>query len=47
MIPYLGIVYEALGELESAMEVYKLVAIELKFQPANEYLERLEQKLGL
>ena len=43
----LGIVYEALGETESAMEAYKLAAIELKFQPANQYLERLEQKLGL
>ncbi len=43
----LGIVYEALGESESAMEAYKLAAIELKFQPANEYQERLKQKLGL
>ena len=40
----LGIVYEALGETEFAMEAYKLAAIELKFQPANEYLEGLEQK---
>lgn len=43
----LGIVYEALGNSEFALSAYKMAATELKFQPANEYLERLEQKLGL
>lgn len=42
----LGIVYEALGNPESALDAYKLASNELQFQPANEYLEKLEKKLG-
>ncbi len=42
----LGIVFEELGELENALEAYRTAAIELKFPPANERLEQLQQKMG-
>ncbi len=42
-----GIALEAIGETSAALESYQTAAIKLKFAPANEYLERLEQKLGV
>jgi Flp pilus assembly protein TadD len=39
-----GIVLEKLGELEEAQKSYQKAAIDLKFLPAREYLEKLQQK---
>jgi uncharacterized membrane protein (DUF106 family) len=41
-----GVVLEELGELETALKAYQKAATELEFQPANERLEQLQQKLG-
>ncbi len=40
-----GLVLEELQEYDLASEAYKKAAIELKFEPANEYLDNLQQKL--
>ena len=42
----LGIVLEKSGEFDSALEAYQTAAIELKYQPASDYLNQLQQKMG-